>query len=32
MNFKNITVGIVTFKSEKVIYDCLNSINILKKL
>ena len=32
MNFKNITVGIVTFKSEKVIYDCLNSIRYIKKI
>ena len=27
MNFKDITVGIVTFKSEKVIETCLNSID-----
>ena len=32
MNFKNITVGIVTFNSEKVIYDCLNSIKYIKKI
>ena len=26
MNYKDITVGIVTFESEKVIFDCLKSI------
>ena len=26
MNYNDITVGIVTFKSEKVIFQCLKSI------
>ena len=32
MNYKDITIGIVTFKSEKVIFDCLKSINKIKKI
>ena len=32
MNYKDITVGIVTFKSEKVIFDCLKSIKRIKKI
>jgi N-acetylglucosaminyl-diphospho-decaprenol L-rhamnosyltransferase len=32
MNYKDITVGIVTFKSEKVIFECLKSIKKIKKI
>jgi len=32
MNYKDITVGIVTFKSEKVIFNCLKSIKKMKKI
>ena len=32
MNYKDITVGIVTFKSENVIFDCLKSIKYIKKI
>ena len=32
MNYKDITVGIVSFKSEKVIFDCLKSIKSIKKI
>jgi N-acetylglucosaminyl-diphospho-decaprenol L-rhamnosyltransferase len=32
MNFNQITVGIVTFKSEKVIFDCLKSIKKIKNI
>jgi len=32
MNFKDITVGIVAFNSEKVIFDCLKSIKRIKKI
>ena len=32
MNFNDITIGIVTFNSEKVIYDCLNSIKKIKTI
>ena len=32
MNYKDITVGIVVYKSENVIFDCLNSINKLNKI
>jgi len=32
MNYNQITVGIVTFKSSKVIFDCLNSIKKIKKI
>ena len=26
MNYRDVTIGIVTFKSKKVIFDCLRSI------
>ena len=32
MNYKDITVGIVTFESEKVIFDCLKSIKRIKRI
>ena len=32
MNYKDITVGIVAFKSENVIFDCLKSIKKLNKI
>ena len=32
MNYKDITVGIVTFKSKKVIFNCLKSITNAKKI
>ena len=32
MNYKDITVGIVTFKSEILIFDCLKSIKYIKKI
>ena len=32
MNYKDITVGIVSFKSERVIFDCLKSIKSIKKI
>lgn len=32
MNFNQIAVGIVTFKSEKVIFDCLKSIKKIKNI
>ena len=32
MNYKAVTVGIVTFKSEKVILDCLKSIKKIKNI
>ena len=32
MNYKNITIGIVTFKSEKVIFNFLKSIKKIKKI
>jgi N-acetylglucosaminyl-diphospho-decaprenol L-rhamnosyltransferase len=32
MNYNNITIGIVTFKSEKVIFECLKSIKKIKKI
>ena len=32
MNFKDITVGIVTFNSEKVIFECLKSIKKIKNI
>ena len=32
MNIKDITVGIVTFKSEKVIFRCLKSLENIKKI
>jgi len=32
MNFKDITIGIVAYNSEKVIYECLNSIRFIKNI
>ena len=32
MNYKDITVGIVSFKSEKVIFRCLKSIKKIKNI
>ena len=32
MNYKDITVGIVVYKSENVIFDCLKSIKKLSKI
>ena len=32
MNYKDITVGIVSFKSDKVIFDCLKSIKNIKEI
>ena len=32
MNYSDITVGIVTFKSEKVLFECLKSIKKIKKI
>ena len=32
MNIKDITVGIVTFRSEKVIFKCLKSLENIKKM
>ena len=32
MNYKNLTIGIVTFKSEKVIFNCLDSIKKFKNI
>ncbi len=32
MNYKDITVGIVSFKSEKVLFECLKSIRFIKKI
>ena len=32
MNYSDITVGIVTFKSEKVLFQCLKSIKKIKKI
>ena len=32
MNYSDITIGIVTFKSESVIFDCLKSIKKIKKI
>ena len=32
MNYKDVTIGIVTFKSEKVIFNCLKSIKNIKKI
>jgi len=32
MNFKDITVGIVTFNSEKVIFECLKGIKKIKNI
>ena len=32
MNYNNLTIGIVTFKSEKVIFNCLKSIKKFKNI
>lgn len=32
MNYKDITIGIVTYKSEKVIFNCLKSIKKIKNI
>lgn len=32
MNYNDVTVGIVTFKSENVIFDCLKSIKYFKRI
>ena len=32
MNYRDVTIGIVTFKSEKVIFDCLRSIKKIKNI
>lgn len=32
MDYNQITVGIVTFKSENVIFNCLKSIKKIKKI
>ena len=32
MNYNQITVAIVTHKSDKVIFDCLNSIKKIKNI
>ena len=32
MNYKNLTIGLVTFKSEKVIFDCLKNIKKIKNI
>ena len=32
MNYNHITVGIVSFKSENVIFNCLKSIKKIKKI
>ena len=32
MNYKDFTVGIVAFESEKVVFDCLKSIKRIKKI
>ena len=32
MNYKDITVGIVSFKSEKVLLKCLKSIKYIKNI
>ena len=32
MNYNQITVGIVTFKSENVIFNCLKSIKKIKNI
>ena len=32
MNIKDITVGIVTFRSEKVIFRCLKSLENIKNI
>ncbi len=32
MHYKNLTIGLVTFKSEKVIFNCLKSIKNFKNI
>ena len=32
MNYNQITVGIVTFRSENVIFNCLNSIKKIRNI
>ena len=32
MNYKDITIGIVTYKSEKVLFNCLKSIKKINKI
>ena len=32
MNYSDITIGIVTYKSESVIFDCLESIKKIEKI
>ena len=32
MNYKNLTIGLVTFKSEKVIFNCLKSLGNFKNI
>jgi len=32
MNYSEITIGIVTFRSEKVIFECLDSIKKIKNI
>ena len=32
MNYKDITIGIVTYKSEKVLFKCLKSIKKINKI
>ena len=32
MNYNDITVGIVSFKSQKVLFDCLKSIKFIKNI
>ena len=32
MNYKDITIGIVTYKSESVIFNCLDSIKRIKNI
>ena len=32
MNYNQITIGIVSYKSEKVIFNCLKSIKKIKKI
>ena len=32
MNYRDVTIGIVTFKSKKVIFDCLRSIKKIKNI
>ena len=32
MNYRDVTIGIVTFKSEKVIFNCLKSIKNIRNI